>query len=174
MKLGLLQLCYLFIFCLAIQSADINHVRTKLLVRDTVDDNSDEKEGQPEGADDGDDNGKAKVSSYTFRGKIKKYIYMKKPIDSDATDETLLALTSQNEVFVTHDQGSTWEEVAPDDEFLAIHLNPFDTNNVYFKVPMIRLSIPWTGLITGNRLELHAAQFRVLVPLFSIQLESPI
>ena len=133
MRLGLLHLCYLFIFCLAIQSVDINHIRTKLLVRDTVDDNPDEKEGQPEGADDGDDNGKAKVSSYTFRGKIKKYIYMKKPIDSDATDETLLALTSQNEVFVTHDQGSTWEEVAPDDEFLAIHLNPFDTNDVYLQ-----------------------------------------
>jgi len=134
MSAKLLQLCCLLIMCLAVQSAGLGHLRTKsLLVRDTVDDNPDEREGSPEGAEDGDDNGKVKVSSYTFRGKIKRYVYMKRPMDSDATDETLLALTTQNEVFVTHDQGSTWEEVAPDDEFLSIHLNPFDTNDVYLQ-----------------------------------------
>ena len=83
MSAKLLQLCCLLIMCLAVQSAGLGHLRTKsLLVRDTVDDNPDEREGSPEGAEDGDDNGKVKVSSYTFRGKIKRYVYMKRPMDS--------------------------------------------------------------------------------------------
>ncbi|QPG76883.1 hypothetical protein FOA43_004277 [Brettanomyces nanus] len=98
---------------------------------DDGDDNPDEEEGDPENSKDGKNDGKVKISIFTFKGKVKNYIYLKRKMDSAATDETLLALTTQNEVFVTHDQGSTWEEVSPDDEFLAIYLNEYDTDHAY-------------------------------------------
>ncbi|GMG56302.1 unnamed protein product [Ambrosiozyma monospora] len=51
--------------------------------------------------------------------------------DDDSEDETLLALTTQKEVFVTHNQGSSWEEVSPDREFTGIYPNKFYPDEVY-------------------------------------------
>ncbi|VEU19482.1 DEKNAAC100201 [Brettanomyces naardenensis] len=95
------------------------------------DDNPDEYEGDPESSKDGVNNGDVKVSTYTFKGKVKQYIYLENEPDSSSKDETLLALTTENKVFVTHDQGSTWENVSPEDEFLGIYLNEFDSDHAY-------------------------------------------
>ncbi|GME81153.1 unnamed protein product [Ambrosiozyma monospora] len=61
-------------------------------------DNQDEEEGAPEDAQDGQDDGKVKTTFYTFKGKVQKYVYLEKPEDDNSEDETLLALTTQNEV----------------------------------------------------------------------------
>ncbi|ODQ80423.1 hypothetical protein BABINDRAFT_20654, partial [Babjeviella inositovora NRRL Y-12698] len=46
-------------------------------------------------------------------------------------DETILALTTQNTCYVTHDQGYSWEIVAPGEEILSIHVNPYNSDHVY-------------------------------------------
>ncbi|ODV87493.1 hypothetical protein CANARDRAFT_194251 [[Candida] arabinofermentans NRRL YB-2248] len=93
--------------------------------------NPDEREGSPENSKEGENDGKVKTSMFTFRGTVKDYIYLEKKEGDTSNDETLMALTSQNEVFVTHNQGYSWEEVAPDDEFLGIYLNKYNPDHVY-------------------------------------------
>ncbi|KAG7803237.1 hypothetical protein KL944_001190 [Ogataea haglerorum] len=91
--------------------------------------NPDEREGAPEDARDGFNDGKVRTTYFTFQGKVKKYVYLDK-LPGDA-DETVLVLTNRNEVFVSHNQGQVWEEVAPDDEFLDIYVDPHRSTNVY-------------------------------------------
>ncbi|KAH3665492.1 hypothetical protein OGAPHI_003678 [Ogataea philodendri] len=90
--------------------------------------NPDEREGSPEKSKDGKDDGRVKTSVFTFQGKVKKYVYLE---NSNVPDETVLVLTNRNQVYVSHDQGLVWEQVAPDDEFLDIYLDPYDSSNVY-------------------------------------------
>lgn len=93
--------------------------------------NPDEREGDRENADEGYNDGRVKTSSFAFGGKITKYVYLDRVEGSSLKDETIVLLTSHNKAYVTHDHGSSWEQIAPDDEILDLFVNPHNTNHVY-------------------------------------------
>ncbi|CDR41164.1 CYFA0S06e02960g1_1 [Cyberlindnera fabianii] len=95
------------------------------------DSNPEEKEGDKKKAEDGKNDGRVKTSSFAFSGQIKKYEYLDRVKGSNLRDETIVLLTTHNKAYVTHDQGSSWEQIAPDDEILDIIVNPYNANHVY-------------------------------------------
>lgn len=97
--------------------------------------NPSESEGEKKKAKEDMNDGRVKVSSFTFDGKITKYVYLERVPGSQLKDETLVVLTSHNQAFVTHDQGSSWEQIAPDEEFLDIVVNPHNNDHVYLLSP---------------------------------------
>lgn len=109
---------------------DNSEISTVLKKRET-DDNEDEDEGDAGRAKDGENDGRVKTSIFTFRGKVADYIYLEKKQEDSSDDETLIVLTDQREVFLSNDQGSSWEEVGPEEEYSAIYLNKFNTDDVF-------------------------------------------
>lgn len=93
--------------------------------------NPEEREGEKKKAQDGKNDGRVKTSAFGFAGKITKYIYLDRVPGSALKDETIILLTSLHRGYVTHDQGSTWEQIAPEEEILDIIVNPHNTNHVY-------------------------------------------
>lgn len=95
------------------------------------DGNPDEREGEKKKAQDGKNDGRVKTQAFGFAGKIVKYEYLDRVPGSNLKDETIVLLTSLHRAYVTHDQGSTWEQIAPEEEILDIFVNPHNTNHVY-------------------------------------------
>ncbi|GMF99004.1 unnamed protein product [[Candida] boidinii] len=107
-----------------------SEIITVLKKRET-DDNEDEDEDDAGRAKDGENDGRVKTSIFTFRGKVADYIYLEKQQEDSSDDETLIVLTDQREVFLSNDQGSSWEEIGPEEEYSAIYLNKFNTDDVF-------------------------------------------
>lgn len=61
---------------------------------------------------------------FSFPGQISEYIYLKKTGD-EPNDETILVRTSREEIFITHDQGSTWDQILTDSKNIGIITNPY-------------------------------------------------
>lgn len=95
------------------------------------DTNPDEREGDKEKSREGKNDGRVKTSSFVFDGKITKYAYLDRVKGSNLKDETIVLLTAHNKAYVTHDQGSSWEQIAPDEEILDLYVNPYNTNHIY-------------------------------------------
>ncbi|AOA64001.1 Putative membrane glycoprotein [Komagataella phaffii CBS 7435] len=98
---------------------------------DEKDDNPDEEEGAPEDSKEGFNDGKVKASVFTFDGKVEEYIYLERDKENPSEDETLVAITNRNEAYVSHNQGYSWEQIAPGEDILSIYLSRFDRNHVY-------------------------------------------
>ncbi|CCH42175.1 transmembrane sorting receptor [Wickerhamomyces ciferrii] len=95
------------------------------------DTNPDESEGDKERSKDGKNDGRVRTSTFVFDGSITKYAYLDRVEGSNLKDETIVLLTSHNKAYVTHDQGSSWEQIAPEEEMLDLIVNPYNTNHVY-------------------------------------------
>ncbi|CEP23216.1 hypothetical protein BN1211_3749 [Cyberlindnera jadinii] len=95
------------------------------------DTNPGESEGDKQKSNEGVNDGRVKTSSFAFSGKIRKYVYLERVPGSNLRDETIVLVTEHNVAYVTHDQGSSWEEIAPGEEILDIFVNPHNTDHVY-------------------------------------------
>lgn len=95
------------------------------------DTNPDEEQEGSGDSQDGLSDGKIRTEIYTFDGKVKNYIYLNRDSNKMTSDETIVVLTDHNKVYLTHDQGSTWERISPDEEILQIQLNEFNNDDIY-------------------------------------------
>ncbi|ODV63374.1 vacuolar protein sorting/targeting protein 10 [Ascoidea rubescens DSM 1968] len=93
--------------------------------------NHDVAEGDKQEATDSMNNGKIKSLNFQFSGTIKDYIYLERDVSKDNQDETIVLLTSENEAYVTHDQGASWEQIAPGEEIISFKLNPYNSDHVF-------------------------------------------
>lgn len=98
------------------------------------DTNSGEKENEKKGSKELMNDGRVKASSFDFAARVVQYVYLDRFKGSNSKDETIVFLTSNNIVYVTHDQDSSWEQIAPGEEILQIHVNPHNTNHVYLSI----------------------------------------
>lgn len=78
---------------------------------------------------------KIKITLTDFEGKIMNYYYLKKNDDSNDkndTDETILILTDQLELHVSHDQGNQWSQILANENILFMYQNIYTSEQVYF------------------------------------------
>jgi hypothetical protein len=95
------------------------------------DTNPGESEGDKEDSKAGTNDGRVKTSLFAFSGQIRKYVYLDRVKGSSLRDETIILITEHNLAYVTHDQGSSWEQIAPGEEILDVYVNPHNTDHVY-------------------------------------------
>lgn len=92
-------------------------------------------ENKPSVPDKGNDDNKnkgpkeIKTTVTNFSGKIVDYVYLKS--NDPNADETILLKTDQHKIYVTHDQGGTWKQVAEDKEVVSIYVNTYHPNRAY-------------------------------------------
>lgn len=84
-----------------------------------------------------------------FKGTLVNYYYLKKnindPNDKNDLDETILLLTSEMELYVSHDQGNEWDQVLQDEHIISIFQNTYANEQVYF------LGMDKKGWVTYDR-----------------------
>ncbi|KAF5860500.1 vacuolar protein sorting/targeting protein PEP1 [Aspergillus alliaceus] len=72
--------------------------------------------------------GKIAVTSQKFEAKVRQYFYLERQSSSSGSDETIVALTSEHEVYVTHDHGKTWESPLKGEKISSIYLHPYSSD----------------------------------------------
>jgi hypothetical protein len=72
--------------------------------------------------------GKIRVTSQSFEAKLEQYYYLERQSSSSGNDETILALTTEHEVHVTHDHGKTWEQPLKGEKITNIFLHPYSSD----------------------------------------------
>jgi photosystem II stability/assembly factor-like uncharacterized protein len=82
------------------------------------------------GSEEKESDGKIKTHQFLFDGQIGDYFYLKADKSSKG-DETIIVRNNYDEVFVTHDQGTTWDQILTDSEVIGLFPNPHFSNAVY-------------------------------------------
>ncbi|KAE8355858.1 vacuolar protein sorting/targeting protein 10 [Aspergillus coremiiformis] len=73
--------------------------------------------------------GRIAVTLQMFEAKsFQQYYYLERQPSSSGNDETILALTNEHEVYVTHDHGKTWERPLKGEKFTRIYLHPYSSD----------------------------------------------
>lgn len=76
---------------------------------------------------------------HTFKSRIKQFHYLEHAIksgDDQNPDETVIVLTEDNEVYITHDQGKTWKPVpGVEGQILRLFPHPYNNDRVYLTTP---------------------------------------
>lgn len=72
---------------------------------------------------------KIEVSDNTFKGRIARYMFLEQT-SGHSSDETILARTTRNEVYISHDGGKGFKKYQTDDEIYEIYLNPYFKDDV--------------------------------------------
>ncbi|KAI9819558.1 MAG: vacuolar protein sorting/targeting protein PEP1 [Pycnora praestabilis] len=68
-----------------------------------------------------------------FRGEsFKEYYYLERTESSTGDDETVVMRTSEQEIWITHDHGKTWEEILPYEDVMAIYPHQYFNDVVFF------------------------------------------
>ncbi|KTW29333.1 hypothetical protein T552_01288 [Pneumocystis carinii B80] len=79
---------------------------------------------------------KIKITLTDFAGELINYHYLKKnqddPDDKNDIDETIIVLTDQMEVHVSHDQGNQWSQILANENIHSIYQNVYASEQVYF------------------------------------------
>lgn len=61
-----------------------------------------------------------------------QWYYLERSTSSTGTDETIIMLTSEQDIYITHDHGKTWEPILQGEPIVAIVPNPNFHDSVYF------------------------------------------
>lgn len=69
------------------------------------------------------------TSEFKFDGGIVNYFFMEQS-EFTTNDETLFVRTTKQEVYISHDGGSTFKKFEADDEIVSIYMNPYFKNVV--------------------------------------------
>ncbi len=69
--------------------------------------------------------------STVIPGGIVQYYYLDYE-NSNTLEETIVAVTSQFQIYVSHDGGNTFEKPFKDEQFSGVFLNPYFSDDVYF------------------------------------------
>ncbi|EMR11661.1 hypothetical protein PNEG_00099 [Pneumocystis murina B123] len=79
---------------------------------------------------------KIRITLTDFKGELVNYYYLKKneddSNDKNDADETILVLTNQMELHVSHDQGNQWNQILADENILFMYQNVYTSEQVYF------------------------------------------
>ncbi|KZF23780.1 vacuolar protein sorting protein [Xylona heveae TC161] len=62
----------------------------------------------------------------------REYYYLERTETSHGEDETIILRTDQQDVFITHDHGKTWEEILKGESILAIYPHRYFNDYVFF------------------------------------------
>lgn len=84
--------------------------------------------GKESGGDSHRADGKVKSIAYEYTGSLSGYLYLK---SSDSSEETIFLRNSRNHVYVSHDQGATWDTPFDKDEMLAVIPHKYFKDTVY-------------------------------------------
>ncbi|GMF71610.1 unnamed protein product [Aspergillus oryzae] len=57
-----------------------------------------------------------------------QYYYLERQSSSSGSDETIIMLSSEHEVYVTHDHGKTWERPLKGEEITRVYLHPYSSD----------------------------------------------
>ncbi|KAF7592380.1 vacuolar protein sorting/targeting protein PEP1 [Aspergillus hancockii] len=72
--------------------------------------------------------GKIRATSRVLEGRVEQYYYLERKSSSSGNDETILALTTEHEVYVTHDHGKAWERPLKGEKITKILLHPYSSD----------------------------------------------
>ena len=79
--------------------------------------------------------GKITTEITTFKGSdIVEFVYLERGTQSKDNDETVVMLTSERELFITHDHGKKWKK-AVNDQIVSIIPHLYNNDYVYFLTP---------------------------------------
>ncbi|KAE8145790.1 vacuolar protein sorting/targeting protein 10 [Aspergillus avenaceus] len=74
-------------------------------------------------------NGKIGATLQYFDAKhFGQYYYMERQSSSSGNDETILVLTSEQEVYITHDHGKSWERLLKGEKITRIYTHPYSSD----------------------------------------------
>lgn len=83
--------------------------------------------------------GKVKSITKTFdeAGAFTEYYYLERARSATGKDETIVMRTDKNHIYITHDQGATWEmpKELKGQEITAIYPHPYINDIVFFTTP---------------------------------------
>ncbi|KAF8468863.1 hypothetical protein BDZ91DRAFT_847692 [Kalaharituber pfeilii] len=82
--------------------------------------------------------GKIKSTTKSFdAGGFVEYYYLERARSAEGKDETIVMRTDKNHIYITYDQGATWEmpKELKDEEITAIYPNPYNNDMVFFLTP---------------------------------------
>ncbi|KAB8219052.1 vacuolar protein sorting/targeting protein 10 [Aspergillus novoparasiticus] len=57
-----------------------------------------------------------------------QYYYLERQSSSSGSDETIIMLSSEHEVYVTHDHGKTWERPLKGEKITRVYLHPYSSD----------------------------------------------
>ncbi|KAG4303712.1 hypothetical protein PCK1_000230 [Pneumocystis canis] len=84
-----------------------------------------------------------------FKGELINYFYLRKDMDNSSDDnqldETILFLTSEMELYVSHDQGNEWNKILQNENIISVYQNIYANEQIYF------LGINSKAWVTKNR-----------------------
>ena len=105
---------------------------------------------------------------------FKEYYYLRVDMSSDDSAETIILRDSDDDVYVTFDQGQAWNQLLPDtDEFLGIYLHPKLPKLVYLITPSTIVYRSTDRAKNFEKITLPAPLNTQGTPLFKFHLENP-